>query len=106
MHPVLLVGHTAVVPVHRVAHVAEAVPLRRALGVPAVEDVVVADRRRPSGHFVLESGPAEERRIGHAHVPVERERRAALDEPSGVDDAVGREEVQAAEHVVLSPQSP
>ncbi len=106
MHPVLLVGHTAVVPVHRVAHVAEAVPLRRALGVPAVEDVVVADRRRLSGHLVLESGPAEERRIGHAHVPVEREHRAALDEPSGVDDAVGREEVEAAEHVVLSPQSP
>ena len=57
-------AHRRQVPVHRGCQWRK--PSHCDLGVPAVEDVVVADQRRPSGHFVFESGPAEERRIGMA----------------------------------------
>ena len=73
VHAVLLVGHTAVVAVHRMTDVPEPVPLRRALRVPAVHHVVVPDRRRLARHLVLEPCPTEQRRVGHPHVPVERE---------------------------------
>ena len=106
VHAVLVVGNAAVVTGARlvghrrvVADVSEAVPLRRRLGVPPVQDVVVAGAARTTGHLVGERLTVEQRRIGQPHLPVQREHRTALDQTRCSNDALRRQQVQAAEDV-------
>ena len=74
---VVLLVEPAVEPVDRVRDVAEAVPLRARLRVPAVEHVVVVDRRRVAlaGDRVLHRHPPEHRRVDHVERRVEGEHR-------------------------------
>ena len=111
MDPVLLVGHTTEVAgagfgrVRRVvADVTEAVPLARRLRVPSMQHVIVSGAR--AGHLVLELPSTEQRRIGKRHRPVEGEHRAAPHEPGRRQDPLGRQQVEAAEDVVVAPHAP
>ena len=87
---------------HRVvADVSEAVPLARRLRVPPVEHVVVARADVVAGDLVPERAAGEQRRIGQPHRPVERERRAPLDQARRGDRPLGREQIETAEHVAF-----
>ena len=104
VHTVFLVVDAVVVPVHEMAHVAKAVPLRRALRVERVELVVV-----PGGgveHHMMRTAATEQRRIGKLELEVEVEDGAVDDARQRVLHALGCEQVQTAGDVVVAPQSP
>jgi hypothetical protein len=105
---VLFVGDAAVEAVHRVADVTEAVPLARRLRVPVVDQVVVTDLRVAAEpqHLVLESSAPEERRLRQLELEVEREHLAVAHAADAGEHALGREEVETAEHVVVAPHAP
>ena len=108
VHPVFLVGDATVVTVFDVSDVPEPVPLRRGLRVPVVVQVVVHDH---AGHtevrdLVPELGPAEQRRVGQRELEVEPEGPAGADRSRRRQDALGRQQVERAEHVVVAPHTP
>ena len=73
---VILVGNAVVEAVGNVLDVAEAVPLRRRLRVPLVQQIVVAGRAIE--HLVHVPRPPEQRRVRQIGRPVEGEHRTAV----------------------------
>jgi hypothetical protein len=106
MDTVLLVGDPVVEAVHGMADVTEAVPLRRRLGVPSTEVLVVTRFVLQPDDLVLEGSPTEQRRIGDPHVEVQREDGTPAYARCTARRAFRRKEVQTAEDVVVAPQPP
>jgi len=99
------VGEPVVEAVLSMGKVAETVPLGRGLGVEVVQDVVV-DLAGAARHLVAQRGTTEQRRVRECQVEGQREPAPGADRGSRSQGAFGREQVQGAEDVVVSPESP
>ena len=106
MHTVFVTRQTSVKTAVVIADVTKAVPLRRGLRVPIVQHVV-----RPQGSFwsadlMSKRLPAEERRAGEFHLPVQCKHRAARHELGRFNDAFGCLQIETAEVVGRRPDIP
>ena len=105
----LIVLHAVVVRLMLdVADVAEAVPLAAFLGVVVIDGVVVAEQSvaREAQDGVLGGIAIEQRRRRVIDFGIEAEHLAVANEPGGLDDRLGSEEVEASEFVVIAENAP
>ena len=106
MHTVFVTRQTSVKTAVVIADVTKAVPLRRGLRVPVVQHVIGPQRPIGADDVMSKRLPAEERRAGEFHLPVEGEHRAARDELGCLGDALRSLQIEAAEVVGRRPDIP
>jgi hypothetical protein len=105
VHAVAPVGDAVPVAVLGMRDMTEAVPLARALGVPAREDVVVEPVTQIE-HDVLRAGTVEQRRTRQLELEVQREHRPLPHRCGCRNESFRRQQIEASEHVVVAPQTP
>ncbi len=92
---------------HRMLHVRERVPLRRRLRIEVVEEVVEHEfriRENLDGVRMLAAG--EQRRVGDVDRQIQCEHFARSNRVGRLDHAIGRQQVDGADFVVVAEHAP